>query len=205
MSVKNNQYLAASAAALGLVLAAGVLPIAEGVLNDVPVHGMHAAEISDGSGKVAVFVTVADAADPAVQVVRPVADAAGNVRLFGDGSAVVALSKRSNLVPGAAVRFVRFNKAASVGDPIVSLKAKFKKMKGETAAATAKGVELSAKLSAAESLGWDGAVGSPEFTEYQDIAARVATIAEWEAVTTAIRVQLAAALTAAGIDPATVV
>lgn len=206
MSVKNNQLLAAAALALGLTITAGRPAIAEGLLNDLTIKSMDAAEVSDGSGRVVVFVTVSeDVAGVPTDVVRAVADTSGNVRLFGDGSAVVALSKRSNIVPGTAVRFVRFTKPASVGDPIISLKAKFKRTKLENTQATAKKGELVAKQSAAASLGWDTAVGTPENVEYLDIAARLVTVTEWETVTGTIKATLSAALTAAGIDPATVV
>lgn len=206
MSVKNNQLLAAAALALGLNVTAGRPAIAEGLLNDLTVKSMDAAEVSDGSGRVLVFVTLTeDVGGVPTDVVRPVADVSGNVRLYGDGSAVVSLSKRTNLVPGTAVRFVRFNKAANVGDPIISLKAKFKRTKIENASAAAKKTDILAKKSAAESLGWDSAVGTPENAEYLDIQARLETVSEWESTTASIKASLSAALTAAGIDPATVV
>lgn len=202
MSVKNNQLLGAAALALGLTVAPNLPPVAEGLLDNLAVLAMAAAEVPDNTGRVLVFVTVLDGAD---QVVRAVADSNGNVRLFADGSAMVALSKKINLVPGALVRFVRAVKTAAVGDPIVSLKAKYKRMKVEAATAGAKHVELLAKQSAAVSLGWDTALGSPEHDEFTDIEARVSTLNEWRAAVDAIRVQLASALTSAGIDPATVV
>lgn len=206
MSVKINQMLAAAALALGVTMTAGRAPIAEALLNDMTVKKLEAAEVADGTGRVVVFVTMTeDVLGTPTDIVRAVADAAGNVRLFGDGSAVVALSKRSNLVPGSAVRFVRFVKPASVGDPILSLKAKFKRIKAENATATAKKTDIVAKQSAAVSLGWDAAVGTPENVEYLDIVERLTTVTEWETVTGTIRASLSAALTAAGIDPATVV
>lgn len=206
MSVKNNQLLAAAALSLGITLTPGRPAIAEGLLNDLAVKKLEAAEVSDGSGRVVVFVTVSeDVAGVPTDVVRAVADANGNVRLFGDGSAVVSLSKRSNLVPGSAVRFVRFVKAASVGDPILSLKAKYKRTKAENVSAAAKKLDIQAKQSAADSLGWDTMIGTPENVEYLDILDRLATVTEWESVTGALKQSLADALTAAGIDPATVV
>ena len=127
--MKVNKFLAAAAVAVGVT--AGATPISENLLNDMPVKALDAAEVSDGSGKVLVFATVTEGG---VDVSRAVADVSGNVRLYPDGSAVVALSKKTNLVPGASVNFVRFNKAATVGDPIQSLKAKYKKAVAELAA-----------------------------------------------------------------------
>lgn len=206
MSVKNNQLLAAAALALGLTITAGRPAIAEGLLNDMPIKAMDAAEVSDGSGRVLVFVTVSEMVGGVpTDVVRAVADAVGNVRLFGDGSAVVALSKRSNIVPGTVVRFVRFVKPASVGDPILSLKAKYKRSKLENITAAAKKTDLLAKQSAAESLNWDTQIGTPENVEYLDICSRVETVNEWQNITAGLVMTLGTALAAAGIDPMTVV
>ena len=202
MSVKNNQLLGAAALALGLTVAPNLPPVAEGLLDNLAVLAMAAAEVPDSTGRVLVFVTLMDGAN---QVVRPVADSNGNVRLFADGSAIVALSKKINLVPGALVRFVRAVKTAAVGDPIVSLKAKYKRMKAEAATAGAKHAELLAKQSAAVSLGWDTALGSPENDEFLDIVERVNTLDEWQTTVDGIRASLASALNSAGIDPATVV
>ena len=202
MSVKNNQFVAAAALALGLTVAA-MPAVAEGLLDNVGVLDINAAEVTDNTGRVLVFVTLLD--NFGQEAVRPVADANGNVRLFADGSAVVALSKRVNLVQGATVSFMRANKTTAVGDPVASLKSKYKRMKVEAVTANAKAVDLLAKKSAAESLGWYTATGSPENTEYLDIVQRQATIDEWSLAVVAIRDQLSAALTAAGIDPATVV
>lgn len=200
MSVKVNKFLAAAAVAVGVT--AGATPISENLLNDQPVKALDAAEVSDGSGKVLVFATVTEGG---VDVSRAVADVSGNVRLYPDGSAVVALSKKTNLVPGASVNFVRFNKAATVGDPIQSLKAKYKKAVAESALAEAKRVERTNMNTAAAAQGWDTAIGTPEYEEYQDLVLRLATVQEWADKLAAQKTTLGAALTAAGIDPATVV
>lgn len=200
MSTKVNKFLAAAALSAGVV--AGATPISESLLNDMPVKALHAAEIDDGTGKVIVFATVTIAGD---DVSRAVADAAGNVRLYSDGSAVVALMKKTNLVPGAALQFVKFNKSGSVGDPIQSLKAKYKKAVVESAQAEAKRVERVNMNSAAAAQGWDTAIGTPENEEYLDLVLRLATVKEWADLLAAQKTTLAAALTAAGIDPLTVV
>ena len=200
MSTKVNKFLAATALAAGVV--AHATPISENLLNDMPVKRLDAAEINDGTGKVIVFATVTLAGS---DVVRAVADVSGNVRLFSDGSAVVALSKKSNLIPGASINFVRFTKYGSVGDPIASLKSKYKKSVAEYAMAEAKRVERVNMNTAAVAQGWDTAIGTPENEEYLDLVVRLATVAEWADLIGAQKNSLAAALTAAGIDPLTVV
>ena len=56
----------------------------------------------------------------------------------------------------------------------------------------------------AESLGWNTSPeGSPEKAEYDDLVTRKATVQEWKDATDARVAALAAALTAAGIDPVT--
>lgn len=200
MSTKVNKFLAAAALSAGVV--AGATPISESLLNDMPVKALHAAEIDDGTGKVMVFATVTIAGD---DVARAVADASGNVRLYSDGSAVVALMKKTNLVPGAALQFVKFNKSGNVGDPIQSLKAKYKKAVVESAQAEAKRVERVNMNTAAAAQGWDTALGTPENEEYTDLVLRLATVQEWADLLAAQKTTLAAALTAAGIDPLTVV
>ena len=200
MSTKVNKFLAAAALAAGVV--AHATPISENLLNDMPVKRLDAAEINDGTGKVIVFATVTLAGSDAV---RAVADVSGNVRLFSDGSAVVALSKKSNLIPGASINFVRFTKSGSVGDPIASLKSKYKKSVAEYAMAEAKRVERVNMNTAAAAQGWDTALGTPEHEEYLDLVLRLATVTEWVTALAAQKTSLAAALTAAGIDPLTVV
>ena len=64
---------------------------------------------------------------------------------------------------------------------------------------------VAAKVSAALSLEWDEAVGTPENVEYLDLVARSVSVTEWKAFNDAQVVSLAASLTTAGIDPLTVV
>ena len=200
MSVKNNGFVAAALLALGLS-AAGA-PVAESLLNDKQIGGLYAAEITDGTGRVIVFAGFPDGNGGFTN--RPVADALGNVRLYKDGSAVVALSKKTTLVADAQVVFVKAEKLTSVGDPVVSLKAKFKKIKAEKLVALEKVAELESKRLAAVSQGWDAAGNTPEGIEYADILARIATVDEWVTSCAAIYTSLAAALAAAGVstDPA---
>lgn len=197
MSIKNNAFIAAAALALGVTVDAGASPICEGMLNDVSVTKFGAAEV-DGTGRVLVLVTVAG-------VVRPVADSVGNVRLYSDGNAAVALAKRSNIAPGVQVVFVKKVASGAVGDPIVALKSKYKKFKAEAAVSLKQKTAIASKIAAAAALGWDDAVGTPEGFEYLDMQARATSVDEWKAYNDAKVTELAASLTAAGIDPVTVV
>lgn len=203
MSVKNNGFVAATLLALGIPEADAGTPVAEAMLNDKQIGGLYAAEVSNGSGRVIVFAGVPDGSGGYKS--RPVADALGNVRLFKDGSAVVALSKKTTLIAGGPVVFMKAEKMASVGDPVASLKAKFKKIKAEKAVTVLRVADLESKRLAAVSQGWDTAGNTPEGVEYADILARIATVAEWAASCVTIFDNLSAALTAAGVDPATVV
>jgi len=201
MSVKNNAFVRNAAIAAGVVMTVGYAPIIESLLDNMQVKAIDAAEIDNGSGRVVVFATV-DVSG--VDVIRPVADTSGNVRLFIDGSAVVALAKKSQLVPGAVVRFTRYNKPGSVGDPIASLKAKYKKAKVESVAAAVKLLASTSKKAAAVALGWDTSIGSPENIEYLDIVDGFTALTEWSTVSNALTTSLGAALTTAGIDPLTI-
>lgn len=197
MSTKNNAMVSVAAAALGLTVAANASAVCEGLLNDMEVSSFGAAEV-DTSGRVLVLVTVGGA-------VRPVADSLGNVRLYVDGNAAIALAKRSNIAAGVEVKFVKMVKAGTVGDPIVALKSKYKKFKAEAVASLKQSQIIAAKIAAAAALGWDTATGTPEGNEYVDMVARQVSIAEWKTYNDNKVTALAASLTAAGIDPITVI
>lgn len=205
MSTKNNALISAAALALGVVVGAGASPICDGLLNDVNVTGFGAAEV-DATGRVLVLVSITTGAPGSeVTTVRPVADSLGNVRLYADGNAAVALAKRANLASGVQVKFVKMDKVAAVGDPIAALKSKYKRFKTEAAAALKQIGVVTAKKSAGVALGWDTASGTPEHVEYLDIVAREVSVNEWKAFNDGKVTALAASLTAAGIDPVTVV
>ena len=201
MSIFNNSMVAGAAAALGVTVTAGELPIAESLLNDVTVSTMGAAEVTD-KGKCIVLVTTKNDAD--ADVVRPVADASGNVKLYANGAAVVALAKRSNLPGGESIAIVKKAVASPVGDPIASLKSKHKSAVKEADQAAKPLADLGQKKTGAEALGWNtDPVGSATRAEYDDIVNRQATVQEWKDKTDARVATLAAALTAAGISPVT--
>lgn len=205
MSTKNNALIGAVAFALGLTVQAGVSPICDSLLNDVNVTGFGAAEV-DTKGRVMVLVTVTTGAPGSeVHTVRPVADALGNIKLFSDGNAAVALAKRTAMASGVHVIYVKADKVATVGDPVAALKSKYKAFKNEAAAGAKQVLAVTEKKTAAVALGWDAANGTPENLEYLDIVARLVSIGEWKANSDAKVAALAASLTAAGIDPVTVV
>ncbi len=205
MSTKNNAFVAAAATALGMVVLSGASPICDNLLNDLNVTEFGAAEV-DTTGRVMVLVEITTGTGgSATTEVRPVADSLGNVRLYADGNAAVALAKRSNLAPGVQVKFVRATKVATIGDPVAALKSKYKSFKTEAALGLKQSDIVTGKKTAGEALGWDTATGTPENAEYLDIVARLASITEWKAFCDAKVTALAASLTAAGIDPSTVV
>lgn len=205
MSTKNNALIAAAAVALGMTYVAGTSPVVEGMLNDLNVTGFGASEVTPG-GKVLVLVEITTGTGgSATTAVRPVADSLGNVRLLPDGSAAISLAKRANIASGVEVKFVKAAKTASIGDPISALKSKYKRFKNEAAASLKQTGILAGKVTAAEALGWDTSTGTPENAEYLDLVARGVSVAEWKSYNDAQVTALAAALTAAGIDPLTVV
>lgn len=203
MSTKNNALVAVAAAALGMVVAGGASPVCESLLNDLQINGFGAAEI-DAKGRTLVLVSVKGVGmDP--DVIRPVADSAGNVRVFADGNAAVSLAKRTALVSGTEMKFVQFATIPTVGDPLVALKSAYKRFKAEAAAGLKQFNTIDAKRLAAIALGWDLASGTPENGEYVDIVARKVSISEWKSYCDAKVTTLAASLVASGVDPLTVV
>ena len=204
MSRVNNAYVAIAALACGLVVESDAKPVCAGLLNDVQVNAVNAAEVTD-KGKCIVLVTmVEDVGGVPTQVVRPVADANGNVKLYADGAAVVALAKTSNLQGGEAVTVVKRAVSRNIGDPVSALKSQHKSASTEAAQAAKPLATLTTQVTAAESLGWDdAAVGSEERAEYDDLVTRKASVTEWHDKCVARVATLAAALTAAGIDPTT--
>lgn len=208
MSLKNNVFVSAAALALGMAVStgAGAGPVCDALLNDLSVTSFGIAEV-DVKGRVVVLVGITGpdvgGVTPA-EVVRPVCDSKGDVRLFTTADAAIALSKRSNIGAGVEVVFVKMAKVASIGDPVLALKNKHKAFKAENLSATTSAALMVTKIAAADGLGWDTAAnGTPESDEYQDLMARQDSVGEWVTYTAARLATLAAALTAAGIDPAT--
>lgn len=202
MSVKANNFLASAAVALGLTLDATAGPVAEGLMNDYTVSTFGFAEV-DSTGRVLAIVSI-DVGDGVK--VRPVADSLGNVKLFSSADGAVALSKRTKMSSAVPVTYKRFvSQSGSVGDPVAALKSKYKASKVEEATAIKQQAVIAQKIAAAEALGWDTATGTPEGDEYADLVKRAATVDEWLTKTSEKKTALAASLTAAGVDPLTVV
>lgn len=196
MGIVNNSYVPIAATALGVTVTEGAGPIVEQLLNDFAVSSINAAEVTD-KGKCIVLVDT-------VGGMRPVADSSGNVKLFADGAAVVALAKKSNLPGGQGVVIVKKAINKPVGDPITTLKAQHKQASTEAASALAPAQKLAQQIIGAQSLGWDAEPeGSATRGEYEDLIARQASVAEWKDKCDSRVATLAAALTAAGIDPVT--
>lgn len=201
MSITNNSYVPVAATAAGVTVAPGASPIVEQLLDNIAVSAVKAAEVTS-KGKCIVLVEVDKAGGG--KEYRPVASATGDVKLFANGQAVVALAKKSNLPGGQSVAIVKMSVTASVGDPIAMLKSQHRAAVRE-AASTAKPVaDLAQKITGAEALGWDtDPVGSATRAQFDDLTARQVTVAEWHDAIAARVNTLAAALTAAGIDPNT--
>ncbi len=200
MSRVNNAYIPAAVAALGVTLSDPVSPIADAMLNDVQVTAIGAAEVTD-KGKCIVIASVTINGTPSV---RPVSDSNGNVKLYADGAAVVALAKRSNLAGGQSVQIVKKVVQGNIGDPIAALKSKHKQAATESVQAAKPLATLTQQITGAESLGWNTSPeGSPEKAEYDDLVKRKATVQEWKDATDTRVTTLAQALQAAGIDPVT--
>jgi hypothetical protein len=202
MSVKNNSYVAFALAALGVTLTAGAKPVAEGLLNDYKVLALDVAQVDD-RGRCIVFATVQKASE--TPEVRTVCASSGDVRLFTDLSSVDSLVKKSKFQGDTVVTYKRKEKTASVGDPIVSLKALYKSFKSEKLVAVKALTVITNKKAAGIALGWDTAVGTPEAEEFADYLAKEASVSEWQDYCAARVTALEAALTAAGVDPASVV
>lgn len=202
MSLKNSAFVAAVASALGLSVTAGANPICESLLNDRQVTKFGVAEV-DATGRALVLVGITEivAGEPEEKI-RPVCDSAGDVKLFSSTAAALSAAKRAG-VGDMAVSVVAFVKAGTVGDPVKALIAKHKAIKVEDGNAAKGTATIDAKVSAAEALGWDIAVGTPEADEYADLVQRAASVAEWKTYTAARLVTLTASLVAAGIDPVT--
>jgi hypothetical protein len=202
MSVKNNAFIAFALAAAGVTLTAGAKPVPEGLLNDYTVSKIDIAQIDD-NGRCIVLVGVT--APGGTLQSRVVCSTSGDVKLFADFGAVEGLVKRAKLASGSLVSYYKKDKASSVGDPIAGLKSQYKAFKVESASSLKAGQTITAKLVAAQALGWNTQTGTPEALEYADLQDKGASVGEWNTFCAARVTTLAAALTAAGVDPVTVV
>ena len=203
MSTRINKHIPFALAALGIALTAGAAPVSEGLLNDYSVKSVRIAQVDD-AGRCIMIVSI-DVGVDSPDVVRAVASSSGDVKLFADLASAQALILRAKFAVGAVVTFVRKEKSRTLGDPIATLKTLFKAFKAEKMVGEKAAVKIAASISAGTALGWHTAVGTPEAVEFDDYMAKQSTVAESVAFCAARVASLAASLTAAGIDPATVV
>ena len=203
MSTRINKNIPFALAALGVALTAGAAPVSEGLLNDYSVKSVRIAQVDD-TGRCIMIVSIDGGVD-APDVVRAVASSSGDVKLFADLAAAQALILRAKFAAGTVVTFVRKEKTRTLGDPIATLKALFKSFKAEKMVSEKAAVKIAASISAGTALAWNTAVGTPEAVEFADYMAKQSTVSESVTFCAARVVALAASLTAAGIDPVTVV
>lgn len=204
MSVKNNVLLAAVYAAMAApVPAVAASPVLETLLNDYTVTGLDVVQVDD-FGRCIVMASVR-VGNATVSQLRPVCNVLGDVKLFTDMGAVYPLIKRSKMLDTTSINFVRKEKALTVGDPISTLKAQFKAFKAEKLIVDKSKLAIDSRITAAIGLGWDLSVGTGEAAEYADYLARRESTNEAIAFCGARITALAASLTAAGVDPLTVV
>lgn len=203
MSVKNNALMAAVYLAVGVSApAVAASPVLENLLNDYSVKKLHAVQVDD-IGRCIVLAEVQVGSE--APALRPVCNALGDVKLYADMGAVYPVIKRSKLVIDAPIAFYRKDKMLSLGDPVAMLKSQYKAFKAEKLAVDKSKLVIDSKIVAADALGWGASIGTPERLEYNDYVARRASTNEAIAFCAARITALAASLTAAGFDPATVV
>lgn len=202
MSKKANVFLSAAAVALGVTLTAGAVPVSEALLNDYTVKAVNIAQVDD-AGRCVVIVTVAK--DGGADEVRAVAASSGDVRVFADFGGTSGLISKAKMNPACVVTYKRKLKEVNLGDPIAKLKQLYKSFKAEKATALKQKTDVASEITAVTALGYNTAVGTPEAVEYADLLNKQTTITEWFDFASARVTALAASLTAAGVDPATVV
>lgn len=200
MSIKINALLPAAAAAAGVTTTA-TAAISDALLSVKQIKALHCAEVADGSGKVMVFAVVTDGE---TDTVRPVAGSDGNIKLYSNANSALKLTKSTNLLPGAAVNFVPYEKPASVGDPLEGLKTRYKMACSKGFAAVNKYDQLYAKIQNAQLFGWDESTGAT-LAEYNDLQARRVVLNEWRDVALTLVDTLEGRLNDAGVNPGTVV
>ena len=203
MSVKNNALMAAVYLAAGITApAVAASPVLETLLNDYKVSAVQVVQVDD-SGRCIVLAAVQVGNE--TPAMRPVATSNGDIKLFADMGAVYPLIKRAKLQTASDVAFYRKAQLLTIGDPVATLKSQYKAFKAEKMVVDKVKTIIDTKVAAAEGLGWNVSTGTPERAEYDDYIARRASSNEAIAYCAGRITALAASLTAAGIDPATVV
>lgn len=196
MAIKTQAFVAAAATLAGISAGASVL---ESTLDNMTINGLKISEVSDGSRQCVVFAGVV--ANNATTY-RPVCDGSGNVRLYGDVAAAANLAKKTNIGNGD-VQYFKVVAQTSPGNPVKRLIAQHKQITAENTRVTAVKDALASEKTAAEGLGWNTSVGTPERAEYDDMVLRLAALNEAVSVSGARKTALGTALTNAGISPTT--
>lgn len=196
MAIKTQGFVAAAAALAGVAAGASIL---ESSLDQVTVNGLKVTEVSDGSRNCIVFGNVVANGNTTY---RPVCDSSGNVRLYSDITAAAALAKKTNIGAGS-VEYFKVVPQTAVGDPVKRLIAQHKQITAENTRVTEKKDEITAKKTAAEGLGWNTSVGTPERSQYDDYLVVLAALTEGVTLSAARKTALGTALTNAGISPTT--
>lgn len=196
MAIKTQAFVAAAAALAGVAAGASIL---ESSLDNVTVNGLKVTEVSDGSRNCVIFANVVANGNTTY---RPVCDGSGNVRLYKDVQAAAGLAKRTN-IGGGSVEYFKVVPQGAVGDPVKRLIVQHKQITTENTRVTAVRDDITSKKTAAEGLGWNTSVGTPERAQYDDYVIVLAALNEGVTITAARKTALAAALTAAGISPTT--
>lgn len=202
MSTKNNAFVIGALAAAGLAAVnASASPVLETLLNDYKVRTVNVVQV-DQLGRCMVFAGI-ESADAESVVVRPVANASGDIKLYSDIGAVTPLLKRAKLTMNAEVRIFRKLYSPQLANPIATLKTQYKSFKSEKLVVDKAKVQIDAQVVAVVALGYDQSNGTPERAEYDDYLARRASVNEAIAYCAARITALAASLRAAGFDPET--
>ena len=203
MSVKNNTLLASAVAALALTLTPAREAIAETLMDNIEVSAINFAEVTAAGGCIGI-VSIATGTLGAVEV-RAIANANGDVKLFANLAAAAVLVKRCKMSTGAEVKYIRMDDTASATNPVNRLIAAYKSASRDKVSATSKVADLDGLIVAAVGAGDDTAVGTPNYKQWQDYGKRKQTVLEVKDWSTAAMVTLAASLTAAGVNPLTLV
>lgn len=203
MSVKNSALMVAVYLAIGATApAVAASPVLETLINDYKVSAIHVVQVDDTGRCIVMAAVQVGTETPAL---RPVASSSGDIKLFADMGLVYPLIKRAKLQTAAEVSFYRKAQTLAIGDPLATLKTQYKAFKAEKLVVDKVKLTIDTKVTAADGLGWNTSTGTPERAEYDDYIARRASTNEAIAYCAARITALAAALTAAGVDPATVV
>jgi hypothetical protein len=202
MSIKSNLLKPIALAALGVAVTHGA--IAESLLDNYTVKAVKIAQVDDAL-RCLVVVTVNDGVEGSVDQVRFVATVNGDLKVFANLGATTALVQKSNMSADAVTTVVRRLVPVTVPNPVNSLKALYKAAKKSKLSTAAELIAITAQKTAAQAQNWPNMAGTQFQLTYQDYLLNEAVVTEANAFEAARVVSLAASLTAAGVDPLTVI